>query len=55
MGGHAYFMTNDKNLIEYLNTIQQSGFHFIKDIICDLYNDGWDFTKDIDFLEIVGE
>ena len=28
---------------------------FIKDIICDLYNDGWDFTKDIDFLEIVGE
>ena len=32
-GGHAYFMTNDKNLIEYLNTIQQSGFHFIKDII----------------------
>ena len=26
-----------------------------KDIICDLYNDGWDFTKDIDFLEIVGE
>ena len=28
---------------------------FIKDIICDLYNEGWDFTKDIDFLEIVGE
>ena len=28
---------------------------FIKDIICDLYNEGWDFDKDINFLEIVGE
>lgn len=31
--GHAYFMTNDKNLIEYLKTIEDCGFHFIKDII----------------------
>ena len=28
---------------------------FIKDIIYDLYNDGWDFNKDINFLDIVGE
>lgn len=28
---------------------------FIKDIIYDLYNEGWDFTKDINFLDIVGE
>ena len=28
---------------------------FIKDIICDLYNEGWDFSKEINFLEIVGE
>ena len=31
--GHAYFMTNDKNLIEYLNVLTSVGFHFIKDII----------------------
>ena len=31
--GHAYFMTNDKNLIEYLNVLSSVGFHFIKDII----------------------
>ena len=28
---------------------------FIKDIIYDLDNEGWDFDKDINFLEIVGE
>ena len=31
--GHAYIMTNDKNLIEYLNVLTDAGFHFIKDII----------------------
>ena len=31
--GHAYIMTNDKNLIEYLNVLTGVGFHFIKDII----------------------
>ena len=31
--GHTYIMTNDKNLIEYLNVLTGVGFHFIKDII----------------------
>lgn len=31
--GHAYIMTNDKNLVEYLNVLTSCGFHFIKDII----------------------
>lgn len=32
-GGHAYIMTNHKNLIEYLNVATQCGFHFIKSLI----------------------
>lgn len=28
---------------------------FVKDIVEDLYNEGWDFSKEINFLEIVGE
>lgn len=37
-GGHAYFMTNHKNLIEYLNTATDCGFSFIKSIIWDKCN-----------------
>lgn len=32
-GGHAYFMTNHKNLIEYLNIGTECGFNFIKSLI----------------------
>ena len=32
-GGHAYFMTNDKNLTDFLITIRNCGFNFIKDVI----------------------
>lgn len=37
-GGHAYFMTNHKNLIEYLNTAESLGFSFIKSLIWDKCN-----------------
>ena len=36
--GHAYIMTNDKNLQEYLNVLTSVGFKFIKDIIWDKGN-----------------
>ena len=32
-GGHAYIMTNHVNLINYLNTLTNIGFHFIKSLI----------------------
>lgn len=32
-GGHAYIMTNHINLIEYLNTATNCGFHFVKSVI----------------------
>lgn len=34
-GGHAYIMTNHKNLIHFLNTATNCGFHFIKSLIWD--------------------
>lgn len=37
-GGHLYVMTNHVNLIEYLNTFTQVGFHFIKSLIWDKGN-----------------
>lgn len=37
-GGHAYIMTNHKNLTEYLNVATQCGFHFIKSLIWDKGN-----------------
>lgn len=37
-GGHAYIMTNHKNLIEYLNVATECGFHFIKSLIWDKGN-----------------
>lgn len=37
-GGHAYIMTNHKNLIEYLNVATNCGFHFIKSLIWDKGN-----------------
>ncbi len=36
--GHCYIMTNHKNLTEYLNTLQDIGFHFIKCLIWDKGN-----------------
>lgn len=32
-GSHCYIMTNHVNLIEVLNTMKNSGFHFIKSLI----------------------
>lgn len=37
-GSHAYIMCNHINLIEYLNTSTQCGFHFIKSLIWDKQN-----------------
>jgi DNA modification methylase len=37
-GGHAYIMTNHVNLIEYLNTLTDAGFQFIKCLIWDKQN-----------------
>lgn len=32
-GSHCYIMTNHVNLLEYLNTAKENGFHFIKSLI----------------------
>lgn len=37
-GTHCYIMTNHKNLVEYLNTAEQIGFHFIKSLVWDKGN-----------------
>lgn len=34
-GSHAYFMTNNINLTEYLNELQKVGFHFVKCLVWD--------------------
>lgn len=31
--GHCYIMTNNKNITHYLSVIEQSKFHFIKNLI----------------------
>lgn len=31
--GHCYIMTNNKNIVHYLNVIDKSQFHFIKNLI----------------------
>ena len=36
--GHCYIMTNHRNLHDYLNTIKDVGFHFIKSLIWDKGN-----------------
>lgn len=37
-GGHIYVMTNHKNLLNYLNVLTDTGFHFIKSLIWDKGN-----------------
>ena len=37
-GSHCYIMTNHVNLHEMLNVAKESGFHFIKSLICNKSN-----------------